>query len=136
MVLRMWPTCIGLATFGLEKSTMIFSPGSRLGHAEHAIAAQRAHPLRQEGGEEAKIDEARAGDLRRLAQADHIEARDDLLGDLPGIGAPLLRQQHGDIRLVIAEAGIRGGGHKGLGGAIQRGAQPGGQKGGDGLQGL
>src|SRR5581483_10146881 len=76
------------------------------------------------------------GDLRRLAEAGNVERLDDALGKLAGIGALLLGQQHGDVRLVVAEPGIGGGGDDGLCLGIdagQRGPEPPGEHRGKGV---
>ena len=95
------------------------------------------HDVRERpGGLEPEVDEARAGDLRRLAHVRDVELRDDLLRELARIGAQLFREDHRDVRLVIAEAHIGRGGDLRLRvvrEAGERGAEPRLEKIGDGV---
>ena len=53
-----------------------------------------------------QVDETRAGHFRRLAQIGHVEPGNDLGGQFPRLLAQLLAQGHGEVRLVVAEAGV------------------------------
>ena len=55
-----------------------------------------------------QVDEARPGDFRRLAEIGHVEPGDDLGGQLLRLLVQLLAQGHGEVGLVIAEAGVLG----------------------------
>ncbi len=70
--------------------------------------------LREPLGLEAEIDEAGAGDFQRGAHFGDVEGVDDLLGDLAGVGALLLGENHRDVGLVVAKAGVVRGLHLGL----------------------
>ena len=48
------------------------------------------------------------GDFRRLAEIGHVEPGDDLGGQLLRLLVQLLAQGHGEVGLVIAEAGVLG----------------------------
>ncbi len=57
-----------------------------------------------------QVDETRAGHLRRLAQIGHVEPGNNLGGQFWGLLVQLPAQGHGEVRLVIAEAGVLRGG--------------------------
>ena len=65
---RMWPTCIGLATFGAEKSIDERARPRDRRNAQPRVAHGRREPLDQPLVFDPQIDEARAGDFRRLAE--------------------------------------------------------------------
>ena len=100
---RMWPTCIGLATLGAEKSITKVRGRAAGGDAQPRIAHRRREPLDQPLVLDPQIDEARPGDLRRLAEIADVEPADDFGGHLARRPAQPLAQRHGEVRLVIAE---------------------------------
>ncbi len=77
-VLRMWPTCIGLAMFGAEKSTtMRFASRPRSGrHADFVILRdEHREPLRQRSRAcEREIEEAGASMLTSLHRPSTLSA--------------------------------------------------------------
>jgi hypothetical protein len=86
-------------------------------------------------GLEAKIDEPGARNLRCGAQVSDVDLVDDLLRELPRIRLRLLGEDHGDVRLVVAEARIVGRHHLriSVGKIGQRSAETSGKKRGDGF---
>ena len=79
------------------------------GHTQPRIVHKVAEAFRQPRGLEAKIDKTGARDFGRLREGGDIELADDLLGKLAWVGALLLREDHGDIGLIIAKPCISGG---------------------------
>ena len=69
---RMCPTCIGLATLGAEKSITKVRGLADRRDAQPRIAHRRRKLLDQSLVFDPQIDEARAGDLRRLAEVAEI----------------------------------------------------------------
>ena len=109
--------------------------GSVLGSERLCEISKRLARLRETSREpgsfQAEIDEACAGDFGRLAHFAEVEFFDDLLRDLAWIRALLFREDHRDVRLVVAETRVGGGGDFGFG-AVEGGAQLCGEQGGDG----
>ena len=68
------------------------------------------------------------GDVRG-GEAVEIEVVDDFLGQRARIGLALLGEHHGGVRLIVAEAQVRGGGDGGGGGLAERGGKGGGEAG-------
>ena len=60
------------------------------------------------GGGEGEVEEAGAVDAGFFAEVGDVEGVDDLLGEGAGVGAHLLGEDHGGVRLVVAVAGVRG----------------------------
>ena len=60
------------------------------------------------GGGEGEVEEAGAVDAGFFAEVGDFEGVDDLLGEGAGVGAHLLGEDHGGVRLVVAVAGVRG----------------------------
>ncbi len=77
-------------------------PGRRR-NAEPRIGRGRREPLDEPRLFEAKVDEARAGDFRRLAEIVEGEAADHLGRHFAGRPAEAFAQWHGQVCLVIAE---------------------------------
>ena len=104
------------------------------GDAEPRVGGEGGELVFEGGGEEAEIDEAGAGDFGRGAEVRHVEARDDLGGELARVGALLLGEDHGGIGLVVAETGVGGGLDAGIGQAEvgEGGAEAGFELGGEG----
>lgn len=68
--------------------------------------------LEEVGGEcgwgQGEVEEAGTVDAGFFAKVGGVEGIDDLLSECAGVGAHLLGENHGGIRLVIAIAGVRG----------------------------
>jgi hypothetical protein len=79
--------------------------------AEPIIRGERGKVRADRGGLQAEIDEPCACDLRRLAQVVHLQLRDDLGRELARVCAAGLRELHGHVRLVVAEARVLRGLH-------------------------
>ena len=58
---------------------------------------------------ESKIDDAGAGDFWGFGEIIDLEIGDDFGGELAGVGALILGEDHGDIGLVVTEAEVGGG---------------------------
>ena len=105
-VLRMWPTCIGLATFGEPKSITIRRGFSASGTPSRSSCKSCAR-LRRDGRRfEREIDETRAGNRRRLAPFRDVELLDDFLRERARIFTALFRENERGVCLVIAEARV------------------------------
>src|SRR6266567_1828490 len=85
---RMWPTCIGLATFGELKS----------------MTTVRGCAVRWK-----KRCSPRAGDLDLVAPRAHVESGHDVAGQLARVEPALPGQRHQSVSLVIAKFRIRTG---------------------------
>ena len=103
----MWPTCIGLATFGELKSRTMVRGERRLVEKEMIAASGRLQRLGQRRVLEPEIQEARARDLDWLAPFRNVELRDHVGGQLPRIHFPRFRQRHQRVALVVAELRVR-----------------------------
>ena len=98
--------------------TMVSGAGV-LFDARAEVVATPTRPVRgnglervgEEGFAEAEIDEAGAGDAlvgKGLAEVGHVEALEDLRGDLARRERDFLGQGHGDVRLIVRELGVAG----------------------------
>lgn len=63
---------------------------------------------REGGGGEGEVEEAGAVDAGFFAEVGDFEGVDDLLGKGAGVGAHLLGEDHGGVRLVVAVTGVGG----------------------------
>lgn len=77
-------------------------------HAETVIATDAENSGFKKIVAEAKIDEAGAGDFRRLANVIQLQSADDQLGDVAGGTPKLFGERHGEVGLKIAELRILG----------------------------
>ncbi len=82
------------------------TPG--LGNAETIVTEKLCKALGKPLGFEAKIDEAGASDFGRRAEIRDVEFGDDILGQLARISLLLLRENHRDVRLIVAKPGVAG----------------------------
>ena len=72
--------------------------------AEALIGEERGDALRDRVGAQGEIDEAGAGDLRRVQMSDDAELRETSARPARGFLAALLREDERDVGLVITEA--------------------------------
>ena len=111
MVERMWPTCIGLATFGeLKSMTIFFARRGRGTPSRSSASSAREAFARASRGRRRKLMNPAPAISGGSQNVGDVELGDDLLRELARIRAQLLREDHGDVRLVIAEARIGRGG--------------------------
>ena len=88
--------------------------GGRGGDTEVGIGGEGGESGGEGGGAESKIDEAGAGDFWGFGEIIDLEIGDDFGGELAGVGALILGEDHGDIGLVVTEAEVCGGLNAGL----------------------
>ncbi len=103
---RMWPTCIGLATLGAEKSTTNVRGRAAGGTPSRASPTAAESCSHQHVVPDPQVDEARPGDFRLVAEVGHVEPADHFGGHLAGRTPQPLGQRHGEVRLIIAELGV------------------------------
>jgi hypothetical protein len=77
-------------------------------HARPWVGQLFCDRFRQHSCSQPKVDEARAGNLRRFAQVGDFEPCDDLSRHLPGGLALALGQAQRDIGLVVTELRLGG----------------------------
>ena len=104
---RMWPTCIGLATFGELKSMTTVFGCAAFGKKQMFAARGGFQRLRQDGIFQPEIQEAGTGDLHLFANIRNIEFRNNIGGKLARIQFPRFGQRHQRVGLVVAKFGIR-----------------------------
>jgi len=78
------------------------------GDAEPGVGGEGGNGGGDEGIFEAEVDESGTGDLGGGGEGGDIELREDVGGELARVGFFLLGQDHGGVRLIVAEAGVGG----------------------------
>ena len=79
--------------------------GDRL-DAQPLVAQHGAELAGQPVVAQPKIDEARPGDLGRLAKIRHVEPGQQVGGHFAWAAAQAFAQRHREVRLVVAERGV------------------------------
>ncbi len=78
-------------------------------HAQPLVGHQFSERPLEPGRRQREVDEAGAGDLRRLAAVGDVQVRQDAFGDLARRLAELFGQRHRAVGLVVAEFRVLGG---------------------------
>jgi hypothetical protein len=80
----------------------------RAGDAEPGVGGEGGNGGGDEGIFETEVHEPGSGDLGGGGEAGDIELREDVGGELARVGFFLLGQNHGGVRLIVAESRVGG----------------------------
>ena len=111
MVLRICPTCIGLAMFGELKSMIIRSLLFCDPYAQAIVFEERRQSTSEIAAGQSKVEKPGARHFGAFANIAHLHRPSGLFGKVLRRNLRFLGKEHRHIALVIAELGIGGGDH-------------------------
>ena len=109
IVERMWPTCIGLATFGELKSTTTVRGETVFSKEQMFPARGRLQSFRDGSGFSRKFKKPAPAISTGSQRSDTFSFRDHVRGQLARVDLPRFGQGHQSVALVIAKFGVGAG---------------------------